>query len=78
MKPVAYHRLAANELSVEARHKKVSFQEELRSLRREHQLEFDERYVWDWAGPNGVLARGRRGLAAAALRLTESWPSAPS
>jgi len=31
----------------EEHHKKVSFQEELRSLLRKHRLQFDERFVWD-------------------------------
>jgi REP element-mobilizing transposase RayT len=31
----------------EEHHKKVSFQDELRALLRKHNLEWDERYVWD-------------------------------
>jgi hypothetical protein len=31
----------------EDHHRRMSFQEELRALRREHQIEWDERYVWD-------------------------------
>lgn len=31
----------------EAHHQKVSFQDEFRALLREHDLEWDERYVWD-------------------------------
>jgi len=31
----------------EQHHKKMSFQEELRMLLRKHDLEWDERYVWD-------------------------------
>ncbi len=31
----------------EAHHAKVTFQDELRALLRKHNLEFDERYVWD-------------------------------
>lgn len=31
----------------EERHKKVSFQDEFRTLLRKHGLEWDERYVWD-------------------------------
>jgi REP element-mobilizing transposase RayT len=28
-------------------HRKISFQEELRALLRKHEIEWDERYVWD-------------------------------
>jgi len=28
-------------------HRKMTFQDELRELLRRHQIEFDERYVWD-------------------------------
>lgn len=28
-------------------HRRITFQEELRSLFRKHEIEFDERYVWD-------------------------------
>jgi hypothetical protein len=31
----------------EEHHKTVSFQDELRALLRKHNLEWDERYVWD-------------------------------
>jgi len=31
----------------EEHHRKISFQDELRALLRNHQIEFDERYVWD-------------------------------
>lgn len=31
----------------EAHHKKATFQEELRTLWRRHEIDFDERYVWD-------------------------------
>jgi len=31
----------------ERHHQKISFQDELRALLRKHQLEWDERYVWD-------------------------------
>ena len=31
----------------EEHHRKVSFQDELRALFRKHEIEFDERYVWD-------------------------------
>jgi putative transposase len=31
----------------ETHHRKMSFQEELRALLRKHEVEFDERYVWD-------------------------------
>jgi REP element-mobilizing transposase RayT len=31
----------------EAHHRKVNFQDELRSLLRKHGVEWDERYVWD-------------------------------
>ena len=31
----------------EEHHRKVSFQDELRALLRRHEIEFDERYVWD-------------------------------
>ena len=31
----------------EQHHKKMSFQEELRALLRKHEIEWDERYVWD-------------------------------
>jgi len=30
-----------------AHHRKLSFQDELRALLRKHDVEFDERYVWD-------------------------------
>ena len=31
----------------EEHHKKTTFQDELRTLLRKHEIEFDERYVWD-------------------------------
>jgi REP element-mobilizing transposase RayT len=31
----------------EEHHRKVSFQDEFRALLRKHEIEFDERYVWD-------------------------------
>ena len=31
----------------EEHHRKLSFQDELRALLRKHELEWDERYVWD-------------------------------
>ena len=31
----------------EEHHRKMTFQEELRTLLRRHEIEFDERYVWD-------------------------------
>jgi REP element-mobilizing transposase RayT len=31
----------------EEHHKKTSFQDELRALLRKHEIEFDERYLWD-------------------------------
>ena len=31
----------------EKHHKKMSFQDELRALLRKHNLEWDERYLWD-------------------------------
>jgi REP element-mobilizing transposase RayT len=31
----------------EEHHRKMSFQDELRTLLRKHQVEWDERYVWD-------------------------------
>jgi len=31
----------------EQHHKKMSFQDELRALLRKHDIEWDERYVWD-------------------------------
>ncbi len=34
-------------MSQEEHHRKVSFQDELRALLQEHQVEWDERYVWD-------------------------------
>jgi REP element-mobilizing transposase RayT len=33
--------------SQEEHHKKMSFQDELRTLLRRHEIEYDERYVWD-------------------------------
>ena len=44
----------SNEVSVrqyianqEEHHRKMTFQDELRALLRRHQIEFDERYIWD-------------------------------
>src|SRR5258705_11301624 len=31
----------------EEHHRKMTFQDELRALLRKHEIEFDERYVWD-------------------------------
>ena len=31
----------------EEHHRKISFQDELRALLRKHEIEFDEKYVWD-------------------------------
>lgn len=31
----------------EEHHRKMTFQDELRELFRRHEMEFDERYVWD-------------------------------
>ena len=33
--------------SQEEHHRKTTFQDELRTLLRKHEIEFDERYVWD-------------------------------
>ena len=33
--------------SQEEHHRKMTFQDELRALLRKHEIEFDERYVWD-------------------------------
>ena len=33
--------------SQEEHHRKMTFQDELRALMRKHEMEFDERYVWD-------------------------------
>jgi putative transposase len=33
--------------SQEHHHRRMTFQDELRALLRRHQIEFDERYVWD-------------------------------
>ena len=33
--------------SQEEHHRKATFQDELRTLLRKHEIEFDERYVWD-------------------------------
>jgi REP element-mobilizing transposase RayT len=33
--------------SQEEHHRKLTFQDELRTLLRKHEIEFDERYVWD-------------------------------
>ena len=34
-------------VSQEEHHRKTTFQDELRTLLRKHEIEFDERYVWD-------------------------------
>ena len=34
-------------LEQELHHGKMSFQDELRGLLRKHEIEWDERYVWD-------------------------------
>ncbi len=34
-------------VSQEEHHRKMTFQDELRTLLRKHEIEFDERYVWD-------------------------------
>ena len=34
-------------LPLEQHHKKMSFQDELRALLGKHDIEWDERYVWD-------------------------------
>lgn len=31
----------------EEHHRKMTFQDELRALLKKHEIEFDERYVWD-------------------------------
>lgn len=31
----------------EQHHRKITFQDEVRALLRRHEIEFDERYVWD-------------------------------
>ena len=31
----------------EEHHRKTSFQDELRALLRKHEMEWDERYIWD-------------------------------
>jgi|SRR5882724_10846484 len=36
-------------------HQKQGFQEELRALLRKHNLEWDERYLWDWATTSSRL-----------------------
>jgi REP element-mobilizing transposase RayT len=33
--------------SQEEHHRKITFQDELRSLLRKHEIEYDEKYVWD-------------------------------
>ncbi len=33
--------------SQEEHHRKLTFQDELRALLRKHEIEFDERYIWD-------------------------------
>ena len=42
LEPVTHYISAQDE-----HHKKVTFQDELRALWRRHDVEFDERYVWD-------------------------------
>ena len=34
-------------LSAEVHHKKLSFQEEFVALLKKHQIEYDERYLWE-------------------------------
>jgi hypothetical protein len=34
-------------INQEAHHRKLNFQDELRALLRKHDVEWDERYVWD-------------------------------
>jgi REP element-mobilizing transposase RayT len=34
-------------LNQEIHHRKMTFQDELRSILRKHDIEWDERYVWD-------------------------------
>lgn len=45
--PSSMDRVAAYIRSQEEHHRKVSFQDELRQLLREHRLEWDERYLWE-------------------------------
>lgn len=45
--PSSMGRVEAYVRGQEEHHRKVSFQDELRSLLQEHGLELDERYVWD-------------------------------
>jgi hypothetical protein len=39
-------------------HRKMNFQDELRALLRRHDIEWDERYIWDWC--NRVAAESAR------------------
>ena len=34
-------------ISPEEHHRKIGFQDELRALLRKHEIEWDEKYVWD-------------------------------
>ncbi len=45
--PSSLDRVAAYIRNQEEHHRKVSFQDELRQIMREHGVEWDERYVWD-------------------------------
>ncbi len=35
------------------RHRRLSFQDEFRQLLELYEIEYDERYVWDWRNSNG-------------------------
>ena len=50
----------------EEHHRKVSFQDEFRNFLNRYEVEFDERYVWDWCNPFRVagFADGFPGVAA--------------
>ena len=45
--PISIQRVTAYVRQQEDHHRKVSFQDELRSLLAEHGLEWDEKYLWD-------------------------------
>ena len=45
--PSSLVRVSAYVRGQEEHHRKISFQDELRQLMREHGVEWDERYVWD-------------------------------
>lgn len=47
--------IAAYIRNQEEHHRKWSFQDELRQLLQDHEIEFDERYLWDYIrrGPSG-------------------------